>query len=221
MARAKRCEEEFNPWPPFVDVFSSVILVLLLFILVTIVNVAYYMQFNAKSNSEAQNSSAKVDSLYRGSDITDMISLKKEKKVALDSKGNDSLFSGGKAEGNAMGIPQKEGKTEQSLKKDGNSLIVEYKSKEMFLTSKAKKDLESFIKAQKAKNKGAKFVISISQPTNIIGKTIPKQISIGRALSAKNAMKKMGVKLNEMKLKITKIKDKNYKFGYVKITVKK
>jgi len=221
MARAKRCEEEFNPWPPFVDVFSSVILVLLLFILVTIVNVAYYMQYNAKSNSEAQNSSAKVDSLYRGSDITDMISLKKEKKVALDSKGNDSLFSGGKSEGNAMGIPQKDGKTEQSLKKDGNSLIVEYKSKEMFLTSKAKKDLESFIKAQKAKNKGAKFVISISQPTNIIGKTIPKQISIGRALSAKNAMKKMGVKLNEMKLKITKIKDKNYKFGYVKITVQK
>ena len=221
MARAKKCQEEFNPWPPFVDVFSSVILVLLLFILVTIVNVAYYMQFNSKSNSEAKKSSAKVDSLNKGQDITDMISLKKEKKVALDSKGNDSLFSGGESEGNAMSITKDEAKVEQSLKREGNSLIVEYRSKEMFLTAKAKQDLKSFIKSQKAKNKGVKFVISIAQPTNIIGKTIPKQISIGRALSAKNAMKKMGVKLSDMKLKITKIKDKNYKFGYVKISVEK
>jgi len=219
VARAKKCQEEFNPWPPFVDVFSSVILVLLLFILVTIVNVAYYMQFNSKSNSEAKKSSAKVDSLNKGQDITDMISLKKEKKVALDSKGNDSLFSGGESEGNAMSITKDEAKVEQSLKREGNSLIVEYRSKEMFLTAKAKQDLKSFIKSQKAKNKGVKFVISIAQPTNIIGKTIPKQISIGRALSAKNAMKKMGVKLSDMKLKITKIKDKNYKFGYVKISI--
>jgi len=221
MARSKKCEEEFNPWPPFVDVFSSVILVLLLFILVTIVNVAYYMQFNTKAEFETQKSSAKVDSLFEGQDTTDMISIKKEKKVALDKSGNDALFTGGKSEGNAMGIPSQEGKIDQKLKMDGNSMIVEYRSKEMFLTAKAKKDLEKFIKAQKKKNKGAKFVISVAQPTNILGKTIPKQISIGRALSAKNAMKKMGVKLHDMKLKIIKTRDKNYRYGYVRITVKK
>jgi hypothetical protein len=31
---AQKFEEEFNPWPSFVDLFSSVILVLLLFLLV-------------------------------------------------------------------------------------------------------------------------------------------------------------------------------------------
>ena len=45
---AKRCEEEFNPWPAFVDVFSSVILVMLLFLLITIVNIVYYSQFKFK-----------------------------------------------------------------------------------------------------------------------------------------------------------------------------
>ena len=49
---AKKRAEEFNPWPPFVDIFSSVILVLLLFLLITIVNIAYYAQFKFKVSEE-------------------------------------------------------------------------------------------------------------------------------------------------------------------------
>ena len=45
---AKRCEDEFNPWPSFVDIFSSVILVMLLFLLVVLVNLGYYAQFKYK-----------------------------------------------------------------------------------------------------------------------------------------------------------------------------
>ena len=43
-----RCEDEFNPWPSFVDIFSSVILVMLLFLLVVLVNLGYYAQFKYK-----------------------------------------------------------------------------------------------------------------------------------------------------------------------------
>ena len=45
---ASKFEEEFNPWPSFVDVFSSVILVLLLFLLVVLANLGYYSQFKYK-----------------------------------------------------------------------------------------------------------------------------------------------------------------------------
>lgn len=45
---ANRCEDEFNPWPSFVDIFSSVILVMLLFLLVVLVNLGYYAQFKYK-----------------------------------------------------------------------------------------------------------------------------------------------------------------------------
>ncbi len=45
---AKRCEDEFNPWPSFVDIFSSVILVMLLFLLVLLVSLGYYAQFKFK-----------------------------------------------------------------------------------------------------------------------------------------------------------------------------
>lgn len=45
---AIRCEDEFNPWPSFVDIFSSVILVMLLFLLVALVNLGFYAQFKYK-----------------------------------------------------------------------------------------------------------------------------------------------------------------------------
>lgn len=221
MARTKKCEVEFNPWPPFVDVFSSVILVLLLFILVTIVNVAYYMQFNAKSNSLSEKSSAKVDSLNKGKDIQDMISLAKEKKPAKDHQGNDSLFSGGMAQGNALSASTSKEKEEKQRVESGKKgeLIIAYHDKKIFVDKDVKSDINAFIMAQKKKNSKAKFEISVAQPTKILGRTIPKQISLGRALNIKNMIKKMDVHLNDMHLKMQKTSDKNYGFGYVKIKV--
>ena len=222
MARAKKCEVEFNPWPPFVDVFSSVILVLLLFILVTIVNVAYYMQFNSKSNSQAKTASSK-ESLQAGADVSDMISLVKVAKPAKDAAGNDSLFTGGKSEGNAISAAKNEKSSEKQLvdKSKKGQLIVGFKDKEIFITKEIKADIKAFIQAEKKKNPNAKFEISVAQPTKILGTTIPKQISLGRALNTKNMMKKMDVKLGDMTLKMQKKSDENYGFGYIKIKVMK
>ncbi len=219
MARAKKCEVEFNPWPPFVDVFSSVILVLLLFILVTIVNVAYYMQFNSKSTAFAQTAS-QIESLQAGKDVQDMISLSKVEKPALDSVGNDALFTGGKSEGNAISVSDTDDKTKnQTVEKGKGQLLITYSNKEIFNTAKIKSDIKAYIKAQKKKNPNAKFEISVAQPTKILGTTIPKQISLGRALNVKNLLKKQDVKLSNIKLKMQKNRDKKYDYGYVKIKV--
>ncbi len=222
MARAKKCEVEFNPWPPFVDVFSSVILVLLLFILVTIVNVAYYMQFNAKSNSQAKSTS-QMESLQAGADVTDMMSLSKVVKPAMDAKGSDSLFTGGISEGNAISASVSEEAIQKQLvdKHKKGELTVGFEDKEIFITKAIKTDIQAFIKAEKKKNPSAKFEISVAQPTKILGTTMPKQISLGRALNVKNMIKKMDVKLSHMRLKMQKTSDKNYGFGYVKIKVVK
>ncbi len=47
---SKKHLDEFNPWPSFVDIFSSVILVMLLFLLVVLVNLGYYAQFKYKQS---------------------------------------------------------------------------------------------------------------------------------------------------------------------------
>jgi biopolymer transport protein ExbD len=217
MARAKRCEEEFNPWPPFVDVFSSVVLVLLLFILVLIVNVAYYTQFNTKVDSTAETKSVK-NNLQAGMDVSDMISLFKVPKPSLDSSGNDSLFSGGKADGQGMDSDEKQKKgNEQAVEEvSGSAMIIAYKDSNIFLRSKAKAKIKSF--AKKAKDK--KVVISMAYPTNIISTTMKKRISISRVINVKNSLKKAGIKLSNIKIVIQNNSDEKYPDGYVKIEIK-
>lgn len=48
LAKWQEKVEPFNPWPGFVDLFASVIMVVLMFMLVLIVNISYYSQFKYK-----------------------------------------------------------------------------------------------------------------------------------------------------------------------------
>ena len=218
MARAKRCEEEFNPWPPFVDVFSSVVLVLLLFILVLIVNVAYYTQFNTKVDSITQTKS-QTNNLQAGVDVTDMISLHKIEKPKMDTAGNDSLFSGGTAEGNGMGSSAKKEtpKTQKVKKITENTIVIGYEDSHIFLAKNAKKGLESFVK--KMKKEGKKVVISMAYPINMFSTTMKKRTSISRVIDVKNTLKKMGIKLSDIKIRMHDNTDAKYPNGYVKIQV--
>jgi hypothetical protein len=212
MARAKKCEEEFNPWPPFVDVFSSVILVLLLFVLVMIVNVAYYMQFNSKVNSTSDEKSI-VNNLQKGLDPTQLVTLKKN-IIQVESKtSNQSMFKGGKAEGNSMSSKKDEKKYEQKVATSSGNLLISYDDKEIFISAKTKAKVKAF--AKKYKNK--KIILEIANSTKIISKTIAKQISLSRVVSIKNLLKKSGINLNNIKIKLSNKTDPNYPAGYVKI----
>ena len=213
MARAKQCEEEFNPWPPFVDVFSSVILVLLLFVMVMIVNVAYYMQFNSKSNSEATTKSL-TDNLQAGVDPTNKITLPKIEKPKMATAGRDSLFEGGKSDGNAISVASdKDKKIVQKTFVKGKEFIVSYDTKELFLKSEIKSKLQSFVK----RYKGKKIVVSLGLATNMLSKTYAKQIALSRAISVRNIVSKYS---SNVDLKISKAQDEKYPNGFVKITIK-
>jgi hypothetical protein len=218
MARVKRCEEEFNPWPPFVDVFSSVVLVLLLFILVLIVNVAYYTQFNTKVDSHSKTKSIK-DNLQAGMDVSDMISLHKIVKPKLDTTGRDSMFSGGKDEGNVLSSSTKtDKKVTQDVKRlSSEELMVAYNDIDIFLQKDAKAKIKSFIDRNNKNDR--KIIISMAYPSNVISTTMKKKISISRIVNVKNALKKFGVKLSNMKIKIKAHEDKKYKNGYIKIKI--
>jgi len=215
MARAKKCEEEFNPWPPFVDVFSSVILVLLLFVLVMIVNVAYYMQFNSKVESSSTTSST-VNNLQAGADPTNLVTIKKN-IIQVDAKtSNKSMFKGGEAEGNAITSKQDEKEYKQSITKSDDMILVSYDDKELFVTKKVKDQIKAFAK----NNKGKKILLEVTNSQKILSNTITRQVSIGRVVSIKNILSKSGINLNNIEIKLTKKTDDKHKAGTVKIVAK-
>ncbi len=218
MARTKKHIEEFNPWPPFVDVFSSVILVLLLFLLVTIVNIAYYMQFNAKVSSPSTVKSTE-NNLNAGIDITDMVTMKKSTAPSVKSEGKASLFGGGESTGNALVITKNDKTLNQNIDNKDKELIVRFNSGEIFADKEIQKNILDFIKRQKQIDKNAKIEISVANSIMIPSTTAAKQISIGRALNIKNLIKKNDYKLSDISLNMKSIKDKSYKHGYVKLKV--
>lgn len=218
MARVKKHIEEFNPWPPFVDVFSSVILVLLLFLLVTIVNIAHYMQFNATVSTKSTVESTQ-NNLNAAVDITDMVIMKKSTAPSSKSEGQASLFGGGESTGNALVVTKDEKTLEQNVDKINKELIVGFNSGEIFVDKDIQRKVLDFIKVQKKIDKNAKIEISVANSIMIPSTTVSKQISIGRALNIKNLLKKNDFKLSNISLNMRSIKDENYKHGHVKLKV--
>jgi len=236
----KHCPEEFNPWPPFVDIFASVILVMLLFLLITIVNIGYYAQFKYKTAFTASVETQTPIQSEESSKITTNYAQKKEvvvkeeriippensvsfhkiQKPTLNENAKNSFFSGGKKEGNAVSYAinkeQKAFLAQQAFSKESTLNIV-FEDKEVFLNTKIRSQLRTFISKTFRKSKKAEFTIMVTDPQNVLSKTISKQISLGRAINIKNQIKKSRVPSKQIHMNLRKASPNLGEFGTITI----
>jgi hypothetical protein len=234
---AKRCPEEFNPWPPFVDIFASVILVMLLFLLITIVNIGYYAQFKFKISYTASTETPVVVQSEEQTKVTaNLQECKPPPEVELPTdkqafsfhktiapsfeNAKDSFFSGGKAEGNAVSYAankdQKEFTKQKATKKD-LVLTVEFQDKEIFLNSHIKKTIQLFVSDISRRSKRAEFTLYVSDPTNVISSTISKQISLGRVMNVKSIVKRSKINAKNIKMDLQHEIPANNPYGNITI----
>lgn len=237
---AKECEEEFNPWPPFVDVFASVILVLMLFLLITVVNIGYYAQFKSKksfigSTETPKDVEAEVSSIIKTKcsegdssknkkqvfEAIKAISFHKIDTIVLEKDANNSFFKGGENEGNAMSYALNQ-EPKKFLNQSTNylppRLYVNFEDKEIFINAKIKFQVRKFVKEHLRKNRGMKFVLEVIDPSMIISRTIARQISLGRVLNLKSVIIHSRVPKAHLKLNLMKKQTNQLKFGQVIIT---
>lgn len=236
----RHCQEEFNPWPPFVDIFASVILVMLLFLLITIVNIGYYAQFKYKVAYTASvetktpiqsEETSKITTNYaekkevviqkeRVIPPEDSVSFHKIEKPQLSEQANNSFFSGGKEEGNAVSYAinkeQKAFLAQKAFKKE-SELHITFEDKEVFLNTKIRSQLRNFIAAEFRKSKKAEFTILVTDPHNIVSKTLSKQISLGRAINIKNQIKKSRVPSKQIHMNLRQNSADLGEFGTITI----
>jgi len=236
----KHCQEEFNPWPPFVDIFASVILVMLLFLLITVVNIGYYAQFKYKvaytasvetqtpvqseeSSKITTNYAEKKEEVIKKERIIppeNSVSFHKIDKPKLNENANDSFFSGGKKEGSAVSYAinkdQKAFLAQKAFTKESELHII-FEDKEVFLNTKIRSQLRSFVAATFRKSKKAEFTIMVTDPHNIVSKTISKQISLGRAINIKNQLKKSRVPSQQIYMNLRKASADLSEFGTITI----
>jgi len=235
---ANKCLEEFNPWPSFVDIFSSVILVLLLFLLVLIVNVGYYAQFKFKIQYEGSIATDKVILTQ----TNDVIKVDDERKDEL--KDDDHVLQTTNMEDITTQAMQKyltaatdiesagedlsdKKKTDQEqtqeVKEEDKIFYVKFNGNEVFINEKIISQLKLFINKIKKKYPNAKITLSSVDPTDQLSLTVTKQISLGRIISTRTLIQKFKFNMKNLHLKLSdKIKipkDMDLKYGFIIVKV--
>lgn len=246
---SKKCEDEFNPWPSFVDIFSSVILVMLLFLLVLLVNLGYYAQFKFKIsytgtiatddlilNSNPQP--IQVEKILENVDESkedqseqikvlqsEVVRLKKiveEKTIKAEEKEESELESGGI---DVKDVDDDSNDSKQVLLQSDEYFIITYKGNEIFLDNKIAKDLKKFILEVKDKYKQHKILITASDVKGQASATVAKQISLARSIGARNLIRKFGYEKKDVRIDLladTTVKEEIDTInGYLVIRIKK
>lgn len=214
---ACKFEEEFNPWPSFVDIFSSVILVLLLFLLVVLANLGYYAQFKYKVSYNGSIATddliVKKSSSNSGSNPNSDLNIQiiKEQKqmiLALQNQLNSDPINVKSAKGSdeveSPGIDvadKKEDSTEvQKMITAEEYLIITYKDDELFVDDVISKQLKDFLAKAKSKYQTHQINIYSSDIKDQLSSTISKQISLARTMSVRNLIKKFGYEKKDIKI---------------------
>ena len=227
---ACKIEEEFNPWPSFVDIFSSVILVLLLFLLVVLANLGYYMQFKYKvsytgsisaseligspisTTTEVTTSISSSNGTNPNSDINiQIIEEQKQMVLALQNQiaADPTTLKSAKGTDDAIsaGIniaDKAEDSTElQKMITSDDYLVITYKADELFVDDTISKQLKDFLSKAKSKNASHKILIYSSDTKNQLSATIAKQISLARTMSVRNLIKKFGYEKKDINIDLS------------------
>ena len=221
---------EFNPWPAFVDIFSAVILVMLLLLMVVLANLGYFAQFKYKvsysgavssddiirnnnrtteeEGETTQTSSASAAAITNSDRNVQIISEQKQMILALQKQlsadPNNTKSAKGSDEIESAGInvaDKRESTTEvQKMVTAEEYIIVNYKADELFVDDVISKQIKQFLETAKSKYKIFQVVITSSDIKDQLSSTISKQISLGRTMSVRNLIKKFGYDKKDIKI---------------------
>lgn len=220
---------EFNPWPAFVDIFSAVILVMLLLLMVVLANLGYFSQFkykvsysgavssddiirnNNRTTEEdvvSSQSSASAAAITNSDKNIQIINEQKQMILALQKQlsgdPNNIKSAKGSDEVESPGInvaDKRESTTEvQKMVKADEYIIVNYKADELFVDDLISKQIKEFLEKAKSKYKTFQIVINSSDIKDQLSATIAKQISLGRTMSVRNLIRKFGYDKKDIKI---------------------
>jgi hypothetical protein len=230
---AKRCTEEFNPWPPFVDIFSSVILVLLLFLLITIVNIAYYAQFKFKVS---YTGTIPTNEVILSENPTKVVSQKTEqteqplytkplKPELIEDPQTKEEVGDIESAGKDLSRIYEDEPTKQATIAAEDYLVLNFGGNDIKLDNPTIMEIKGFI--GQVKEKYPKHIVKISavDPTNQISATVMKQISLARTINARNLIRQLSYDIKDVQVDLLKPNSTNIQnvneFGFLIIRIEK
>lgn len=210
--------DEMNPFIAYVDLFSSVILVLLLFVLIMFVNVGYYMQFNAKI--EDNQTVVAVDEAKKNKDKTEDKKEDKREEIVVvkEEKSKEPVAKQtGEVESNTISRASQTYAAADFIEAD---MVIAFKNNEYFLSKElVRQTADAMQRTLKAKPSTV-FWISVGDSKKLISSTQTKQVSLGRILSFKNNLDAIPELKGRVKVSYKPTERLSYEFGYIKVDSK-
>nr|WP_321265553.1 hypothetical protein [uncultured Sulfurimonas sp.] len=211
---AKKRVEPFNPWPGFVDLFASVIMVVLMFMLVLIINITHYSQFRYKISYTGTVPITKDPIKPIESEAQTEVKIK---QTAMEEK----IFpSAGADYSNAKNDFQKQ---ENIIHEEW--MVVKYLDNEVILDMKSIGDIDTFLTKAKEKFFGHYVSIYIEEPRNQISASVAKQLALSRIINIRNMIRKKNYNNDDV---VVRLKDKipqdnliEHESGYAVIVINK
>ena len=236
---AAKCLDEFNPWPSFVDIFSSVILVLLLFLLVLIVNIGYYAQFKFKVQydgsiatdkviltDDAKRIKVDVEAKEENKETDSVLQTTNMEKVTTQAM-QEYLTAATDIESAGEDLADKKKKDQKLVQKileKDRTFYIEFSDYKIHLQDTYVEKLKAFLKNIYDKNPNSKIVLSSYDPAVQLSLTVVKQVSLGRIISTKSIIKKFGYSAKNISLKLGVTpdlpEDIDSEYGLIIVTVK-
>jgi len=198
----RRHTDEFNPWPAFVDLFASVIMLVLMFMLILIVNVAFYAQFKFKVS---YTGTVPVEKPIEQTEPVQNYEAKEIQSAGVDLTRIDT---------NAT-------RQENIIHLDW--MVVKYLDNEIVLDPPIMAEIETFIKTAKSQLGNHNVSIFTSEPKNQTSATVAKQIGLSRALNIRNYIRSLEYDKDDVRVdlkgQIPQDKSVDHDAGYIVITI--
>lgn len=208
---AKRCLEEFNPWPPFVDIFSSTILVLLLFMLILIVNLGYYAQFKFKVSYtgsvatdqlivQEETTKNKVEKIVEKTQVQNQ---EPQQEIIKTSVINTEMVEQRDLEKAGQDMTQVDDTTTSAQKTvlESEYMVVNFANDEILLDDIIIKEIKQFLENAKKQYPKHHIIVSSVAPTNQVSATVAKQIALARSLNVRNLVRKQKYQNSEVRIR--------------------
>jgi len=226
---AKNCPEEgINPWPPYVDIFSSTILVLLLFMLVLYSIIAYNAQFISKVKyQESVKNEKEVSSVMDAQQILNVLAQHIEKReqtpvpiasITVTDKNTSKLFEGGLEQGGMVSADNLKKEPLSEFKKE--EMMIVFKNKDIFVSPQLLDEVKRSITQLLNKNPNSKIEIKVGDPKLVISSTMAKQISLGRILNIKNKLNAVPKFKDKVEISFDQEDKASQDYGFIKINIK-
>lgn len=213
----KKNQDEFSPWPPFVDIFAATIMVLLLFMLILFALVAHYAKL-VKEDLDPQPIQEQVDPPNVNERIKNIISIKqRDVNVPLSIDNNTTAPTEDTNIGGAVTLELDKKQVKPEFKKEEMLLI--FKDMDIFIDRDILGNIEESINKHLQSNANSKIELTVGDPKRSLSSTYAKQISLGRVINLKNKLEDIAEFKDRVKIRVDTKDDPIHDFGHIKLQV--